>query len=424
MTQPAALASLAYRDFRLLWLGQWVSQLGTQVQTVALGWLVYTLTGSAAQLGGIGLARAVPIILLSLFGGTLADRADRRRVLLVSQTTLAIFSGALALAVASGRATVLLLYAFALATAAASAFDAPARQAFIPALVPRERLANALTLNILAQNAASVLGPALGGLVIGFFGTAACFWLDAASFFAVVGALLLLRTRPAVPVSTVRGWEALVDGLRFVRARGVIWQLMLVDFMATLFVSLVGLLPVFAKDVLAVGPQGLGFLYAAPSAGAIAGAVLYTLLPVPKHPGRVVVASVAGYGLALAGFGVAPDFALALGCLALAGGLDAVSMATRQVTMQLATPDAFRGRVGALASVFYAGGPRLGQFQSGVSAELFGPRWAMLGGGAACLAMAATARLWGHKLWSYAGEELDGGLAVGVRSLPCTLMGD
>jgi MFS family permease len=406
MKRPAAVASLAYRDFRLLWLGQCVSQLGTQVQTVALGWLVYTLTGSAAQLGGIGLARAVPIILLSLFGGTLADRADRRKVLLVSQSTLAVFSAGLALAVSSGRATVLLLYLFALVTAAATAFDAPARQALIPALVPRERLANALTLNILAQNLASVLGPAIGGFVIGYLGTAACFWLDAVSFFAVVAALLLLELRQPVQVTTRRGWDALVDGLRFVRARGVIWQLMLVDFMATLFVSMLGLLPVFAKDVLEVGPQGLGFLYAAPSAGAISGALLYTVLPLPKHPGRVVVASVAGYGLALACFGVAPDFGLALVALGLAGGLDAISSATRQVTMQLATPDAFRGRVGALASVFYAGGPRLGQFQSGVTAELAGPRWAMLGGGAACIAMTAASRLWGRDLWSYAGEEL------------------
>ena len=406
MRRPAALAAFAYRDFRLLWFGQLVSQLGTQVQTVALGWLVYDLTGSAAQLGGIGLARALPIILLSLFGGTLADQSDRRKVLLISQTTMAALSAALALAVQFDRAGVPLLYLFALATAAASAFDGPARQALIPALVPRERLPNALTLNILAWDVASVLGPAVGGFALGYLGAAVCFWIDAASFFAVVAALLLMRTRQAERVVTLRGWDALVDGLRFVRARGVIWQLMLVDFFATLSVSLIGLLPVFARDVLDVGPQGLGLLYAAPSAGAIAGATLYAALPTVRRPGRLVAGSIFGYGLALAGFGLAPSFLAALVFLVLAGGLDAASMAMRQVTMQLATPDAYRGRVGALASVFFAGGPRLGQFQSGVTADVVGARVAMLGGGAVCAAMILTSRLWAPDLWSYAGEEL------------------
>lgn len=379
--------------------------MGAQIQTVALGWLVYSLTGSAAQLGGIGLARAVPIIVLSLFGGALADQMDRRRLLLVSQSVLALFSAALALAVSLDMTSVPMLYGFAVITAAASAFDGPARQALIPSLVPRDRLANALTLNILTNNTASVLGPAVGGFVLGAFGAQACFWLDAGTFCIVVVALLMMRTRPVVEARPRRGLAAAIDGLRFVRERAILWQLMVVDFLATLLVSTVGLLPIFAEDVLNVGPQGLGLLYAAPSAGAFVGAAIYATRPVASRPGRMVVGSVIGYGLMLTGFGLAPSFSLALVFLALAGAMDSVSMATRHVTMQLASPDAYRGRVSSLSSVFSAGGPRLGQFQSGMTASLVGPQLAMIGGGLACVLMAASAPLWGRDLWGYAGQE-------------------
>lgn len=377
--------------------------MGAQVQTVALAWLVYTMTGSAAQLGGIGLARAIPIMVLSVFGGALADQVDRRRLLLISQSFLAVLSGALALAVSLDMTTVPMLYAFAVVTAGASAIDGPARQALIPSLVPREILPNALTLNILTNNIASVLGPALGGLVLGAFGAQACFWLDAGTFGLVVVALLLMRTRQVVEVLPRRGLAAAVDGLHFVREHSILWQLMVVDFLATLLVSTTGLLPVFAEDVLNVGPQGLGLLYAAPSAGAFIGAAAYAMRPVASRPGRMVVLSVSGYGLMLAGFGLAPTFGIALVFLALAGAMDSVSMATRHVTMQLASPDAFRGRVSAFSSVFSAGGPRLGQFQSGITASLVGPQAAMIGGGLACVAMAASAPLWGRDLWDYAG---------------------
>ena len=156
---PAALASLKYHDFRLIWFGQFVSILGTQIQTVALAWLVYTITGSAAALGVVGLARAIPIILLSMFGGTLADQVDRRKLLLISQSVLAVLSALLAVSVSLGFVNIGLLYGFAVVTAAASAFDSPTRQAIIPALVPRDKLANALTINVLALDTAAVLGP-------------------------------------------------------------------------------------------------------------------------------------------------------------------------------------------------------------------------------------------------------------------------
>jgi len=400
---------LAYRDFRLLWAGQFVDMLGTQVQTVALGWLVYSLTGSTAALGGVGLARAIPTILLSIFGGTLADQVDRRRVLLVSQSFLAGLSALLALIISLGKANVPILYAFAALTAAAAAFDSPTRQALIPSLVPRERLPNALTLNVLAWETAAVLGPATGGVIIKVFGVSMAYWINAASFLAVLSAIVAMRTRAPVPAGPRRGWSAVVEGLEFVRGRAILWQLMLVDFLAVLFVSSMGLLPAFARDVLAVGSEGLGLLYSAPAAGAVAGSLIFALLPSPRRPGRVVALAVAAYGISLALFGMARSFPMALGLLALAGGLDAVSMAMRHTVRQLATPDSLRGRVGALASVFSAGGPRLGEFQAGMVASVVGARYAMVLGGSACLLMVVTSRWWARQLWQYRGEELPEG---------------
>ncbi|HEX3723292.1 MAG TPA: MFS transporter, partial [Nitrolancea sp.] len=297
---PPALASLVFRDFALIWSSQFISTVGTQIQTVALGWLVYKITGSAALLGGIALARAVPTVLLSLFGGVLADQVDRRRLMLISQTALALFSALLAIAIQIGRTEIWLLYLFAVLTAAMSAVAVPTTQAFIPALVDREHLTNALTLNVLASNFAAVLGPALGGVVIGVLGVAAAYWIDASSFFVVVAALLAMRSRQLSDQSSRRGLAALMDGLTFVRERPVLWQLMVIDFLAVLFASRFGLLPVFAQSVLNVGASGLGLLYSAVSFGAVIGSAAFTVLPQPRKPGKLIAITIVAYGGVLA----------------------------------------------------------------------------------------------------------------------------
>jgi MFS family permease len=290
-------------------------------------------------------------------------------------------------------------------TAAASAFDSPTRQAIIPALVPRDRLANALTVNVLAYNTASVVGPAIGGIVLAALGASASFWIDASSFIAVVTALLMMRERPAVPAPPRRGIPALLDGLSFLKDHSILWQLMLVDFLAMLFASTLGLLPVFAQSVFDAGPRALGYLYSAPSAGSVLGAAIFAMIPLPRTPGRVVAIAIGFYGLSLALFGISNSFILALLLLAAAGMLDSVSMATRQTVRQLATPDEFRGRIGAVSSMFSAGGPRLGDFQSGLVASLIGPRGAMVFGGSACFLMAMSSAGWARRLWTYRGEE-------------------
>lgn len=364
--------------------------MGTYLQAVALGWHIYQLTGSALQLGALGLLRAIPTIAFALVGGTLADRRDRRMLLLVTQALMGLLAAVLALATTGGHTTVALIYVITVLTATVSCFDDPARQALIPALVPRRHLPQALTLNILSSNVAAVVGPAVAGLAIAQFGLSITYWLNAASFGAVLVALLLMRARPQLPVVTQSGLEDVREGLRFVRRNPVILGLMTLDFLATLAGASLVLMPIFADQILDVGERGLGLLYSAPAAGAVAGGLVLTLLPVPRQPGRMVMAAVAAYGVAMAIFGASNSFALALVALAFTGVADTVSMTFRHTVRQMATPDALRGRISAVHSVFAGGGPELGDFEAGVMARLIGVQPAVIAGGIACVALSAV----------------------------------
>ncbi|MGH9173461.1 MAG: MFS transporter, partial [Vicinamibacterales bacterium] len=249
-----ATAALRHHDFRLLWAGEFVSTMGTQMQTVAIAWHLYLLSGSSArdaalQLGALGLVRAIPTISFALVGGAFADTRDRRQVLLITQALLGAISAILAIATATGNVSITLIYALTLLTATVSVFDDPARAALIPNLVPRHHLAQALTLNILVRNVAAVAGPAAGGLAIATVGLSATYWLDAASFAAVIGALLAMRLRPKTPVVTGSGLQTVIEGLRFVRHNPVILALMALDFLATLFGSSLLLMPIFADEI-------------------------------------------------------------------------------------------------------------------------------------------------------------------------------
>jgi MFS family permease len=377
---------LRYRDFRLLWAGQFVSVFGTQMHTVALSWQVYQLTGSVVQLALLGLVRAAALITASFFGGALADSRVRRRVMFVTQSVLALISAGVAVATFGGWVNIWLLYGVALSASATSAFDGPARQALIPALVPRDQLVAAMTVNSTIFSVARMVGPAAGGLVVAGIGVGGAYTIDAASFLAVIAALLLMHSRPATPSPRVRGVAAVAEGLRFIVATPIILGVMLIDFLATLLGSTVGLAPVFASDVLNIGPQGLGLLLSAPATGAVFGGVGLSIAPVPRRPGAYVSGAVVAYGVCLALFGLSGSLFLALLALAGAGVADAVSVTMRQAVRNLATPDELRGRVAASHSALAMGGPRLGEFQSGMTAALIGPRNAMLVGGLGCVA--------------------------------------
>ncbi len=365
-----------------------VSTLGTQMHTVALSWQVYDMTGSVVQLGLLGLVRAVALMATSLLGGAAADSHNRRNLMLVTQSMMLVLTLGLAACTALDLVNIWILYAFAATTAATSAFDGPARQALIPSLVPRSELGAAISLNMLAMSAARMVGPAIGGISVSLVGVAATYVIDATSFVAVIAALLLMRTKIVTPVLAVRGLEAIKEGLRFIVATPVIWGIMLLDFLATLLGSSVGLAPVFAKDVLDAGPQGLGLLLSAPAAGSVIGAVIVSLMPQARRPGRVMVAAVVAYGVCLALFGISGSLIAAMLALVGAGAADSVSVAMRHMVRLIATPDELRGRVSAAHSALAMGGPRLGEFQSGMAAALFGPRMAMVAGGAGVVVVA------------------------------------
>ena len=371
---------MQHRDFRLLWAGRIVSALGAQMQLVSVGWQVYQLTDSPLSLGLIGLFRAGPAILFSLAGGALADAIDRRRLLLLTQPVLMLTALGLALTTLLDVVTVPLIYGFIFVSAAAQALDNPARQAIVPGLVPREHLINAYAWDITGMQVAALAGPAVGGFAIARFGVGATYALHAASYLAVIAALLLMRTRVA-PGGQRAGLAAVVEGLRFVRRHEIALPVMLLDFFAMFFGSAVALLPVYARDILRVGPQGLGWLYAAEAIGGAAGAVVMTASGGVRRPGPPLLLSVLAFGACSAGFGLSRNFWLSLALLAGAGLADTVSMVMRRSIIQLSTPDALRGRVTSANMIFVLSGPQLGQLESGAVAAWAGPTVSVVSGG-------------------------------------------
>jgi MFS family permease len=382
---------LRHREYRLLWFGQIVSAAGSQMQIVATAWLVYELTGSAVQLGLLGLLRAVPVMALSMVGGTFADTLDRRRVLLVTQTILMTLTAILAITTWTGHVTMPLIYTFTVLAGATNAFDNPARSALVPNLVPREELAAALTLNVTTFQLAQIVGPTIGGFLVAATGAQGAYAIDAVSFGAVIVALLLMRTTIVLPAelrpAPQRSLGTLLEGFVFVRRNSLIFSVMMLDFLATLFGTVQSLLPVYAKDVLHVDASGLGLLYAATSAGAMGAALVLSTRGRIKHQGRTLLVAVALFGLSLIGFGLSEIFWLSLLFLAGEGAADTISMILRGAILQLATPDELRGRTTAVHMTFAMGGPQLGQLRGGILAGWIGPVGAVVSGGLAVIAV-------------------------------------
>lgn len=386
--QARAFHVLRRRDFRLLWSAGLISSLGSQIQLVAITWQVYKLTGSSLQLGLLGLFRFAPIFLFGLVGGVIADRRDRRRTFIATQIVLLIASAILAALTISDRMSMAAIYAVTFFTAIVDCVDGPAQQAFIPALVPRRELAGAMTMSNLAGDVAAVCGPAVGGLIIAHIGLGSAYLVDAVSFLAVIAALAVIKTRSGGLQLDAGGWEMAIEGLRFLRRSPMLLGVMSVDFVANFFGAGTVLLPIFASQILDVGPSGLGLLYAAPAAGAIAGGVVLSLARVPERPGAGIMLAVGIYGLSVAIFGLSGLFWLSLLALAISGGADAVSMALRHTLRNLLTPDELRGRIAAAHATFASGGPQLGEFESGVVASAIGAGGAIAIGGFGTLLMA------------------------------------
>jgi MFS family permease len=391
-TKDVPFIALTHRDFRLLWLGQLISQAGSMMQVVAVNWQISVLTNyNPLALGLVGLSRVVPIIFFSLVGGAVADASDRRKVMLVTQSAMAIFAALLGLLTDRGLQVVWPIYLLNALAASASAFDSPARQALIPSLVPREHLANALSLNSIMFDVATIIGPMLAGLLIGVRDVAIVYWINAISFLAVIGALLIMH--PAKQeIKRTASIGAVKEGLRFVFRQPIVRSTMLLDFFATFFSSANQLLPIFAAQILQVGAIGYGLLTAASAIGSlIAGSAMGFITRIRK-PGAVILWAVAIYGVATLIFGISRSFVVSLLMLAVTGASDTVSMILRQTIRQVVTPDELRGRMTSVNMIFFMGGPQLGELEAGLIAAVFSAPVSVVTGGIGCLiAVAATA---------------------------------
>jgi len=397
--------ALRYRNFRLLWIGLLISFSGSLMQTAAILWHVSLLVSDdrrALALGMVGLVRVVPIVFFSLLSGVAADVYDRRRLMLITQSAMCVLAALLAALTWHGLTSVWPVYLISALSSAAGAFDLPARQALVPNLVPREHLANALSLNTIMFQVAAVTGPAVGGIVISQAGVAWAYAGNALSFLVVLAAIVMMRD-----VSKTRGADvsangapatridftlhAALEGLRFVFRSPLIRSTMLLDFFATFFSSATALLPIYAQDILAVGAHGYGWLYAAPAAGAIVtSAIMVRAVDMIRSRGWVLIGAVIAYGLATIAFGLSRNFWLSFGCLAATGAADTVSTIFRNLIRQLETPDHLRGRMTGVNMVFFMGGPQLGELEAGLVANSFGAVASVVSGGIGCVA----ATLW------------------------------
>jgi MFS family permease len=391
------------RSFRLLWFGQLVSLSGTQLRLVAIPYQIYLLTGSSLDVGLIGLFQAIPLISLALFGGVIADRVDRRRLLIVTQIGLAACSAGLAIGTQLGFANVFYLYAFTAIGAAFSALDSPARGALTPTLVERAQLPAAMALNQVLFQTASIAGPAVAGVVILTFGVAGAYWIDVASFVVAIAAVTALVAPPREVRVHLPVGRALVEGLAHFRANRILFGTMLLDFLATFFGSPRALFPFYADRIFAVGPQGLGLLFAAPGVGSLIAALTSGWVKRVQRPGVAVLLAVAAWGFAIAAFGLMDDglFIPALVFIAIAQGADTISAIFRSTILLTVVPDRLRGRLVAISSMFFLGGPYLGQVESGVVADLVSPRFSVVSGGLVTLLSVVGVALWAPEVVSY-----------------------
>jgi MFS family permease len=379
--------ALSSPDYRLIFFGQLISLTGTQMQHVAVAWQLYLLTHSPLSLGMIGLFRVAPVLLFALGGGVVADALDRRLLMIVTQVSLALLSLTLAVATLTGHASALTIYMVVFLSGVAIAFDAPARQSLLPLLVDREDLPNALSLMAMVWQIATVTGPAIAGVVIARYGVLPVYFADLGSFAAVIFALLFMKHR-APPSKNDVSLKTALEGLRFIRKTPLIWSMMLLDFFATFFAGSMLLMPIFADELLAVGAEGLGLLYAAQPLGGMIATGLMSVLPTTERQGWTLLASGVLYGASIAGFGLSSSLALSIALLALSGASDLVSTVIRQTIRQMVTPDEMRGRMTSVNMIFFMGGPQLGEVEAGVVAGWIGVRASVASGG--LLAMAAV----------------------------------
>jgi len=384
-----------------------VSIAGSQMQSAAIHWHIRELTGvpDPMALGGIGLARILPVIIFSIIGGTVADNFNRRNILFITQTVLAVQALVLAYLTFSGQITIQSIYILTALQASAMAFDLPARQSLVPNLVPRDALPSAFGMNTIAFNIGAISGPLLLGLVPeGALGYA--YLINSVSFLAVILALFVMGDVPQ-NVNQAGGINisAMWDGVRFIFKRPLITSTMLMDFIATFFASANTMLPIVARDILDVGKAGFVWLTSAQAIGSVGAGLVVSQFPKIRKQGKLFFGSVFIFGLATILFGFSTTFALAMLALFLIGAADAVSTVIRNTIRQMQTPDHIRGRMTSVNQIFFMGGPQLGEVEAGLVATALGVPFAIISGGVGCiLGLGFVAWKW-PQLMAYNGDE-------------------
>ncbi|OYV34080.1 MAG: MFS transporter [Thiomonas sp. 20-64-5] len=375
----AGWAVFRIRDYALYFASRFLSGLAFQMNDVAVGWLVYERTGSALALGLVGLSGFMPSILLALVVGQVADRVDRRIILIVSYGLVALTSSLLILVARHPAEGVLPIYGLVLLMGVARAFSNPASQAIVPTLVPRELFASAVAINSSSWQTATIIGPAVGGFAYAL-GAPFVFTLTTCLFVATVAALVLMHARVRPPPSRT-DWATLTAGFRFIAGRPLIFGSISLDLFAVLLGGATALLPIYARDILQTGPMGLGLLRAMPALGAFTTSMILAQVPFNQRVGRRMFTAVALFGIATIVFGLSRSFWITVPALVILGASDMVSVYVRQTLVQIETPDAMRGRVSAVNTLFIGASNQLGEFESGAVASLIGPVGSVVVGG-------------------------------------------
>lgn len=381
--------ALKHRPFLLYWIGLMISIMGSQMQLWGLYWHMRELTDQPLAISGIGAARFLPVVVLSLFAGVIADRFDRRKLTILTQIVLGLVALSLGLLTAGGKITIYFIYGLTFIQAVAVTFDLPARQSLIPSMVPREDLSNAFSMNSIAVNVGAILGPTVSGLLIGYAGLQYVYWINAVSYLAVILALWMMGDiQGPVECRPLEVSSALFDikeGIRFIVRSPLIISTMILDFFATFFSSANTLLPFVAQDILHVSAVQYGWLAAGQSIGDVSVAIILSQKGNLRKQGILLSGAVVAFGAATIVFGLSRGFWLTLIALICIGAADGLSTIIRNTLRQMQTPDELRGRMTAINQIFFKGGPELGEVEAGLVAQSFGVPAAIITGGLGCI---------------------------------------
>lgn len=374
--------SLSIREYRLFLVGFFISQMGSQMQIIAINWHIYQISHSAVILGLVGVVSFAPMLLLSTVGGLTADNVDRKKLLIATQIFLALVALSFAITTAAGVDSIPVIFILLGLNFSAMAFFGPVRQSIIPDLVPRTHLLNAISLNTLTRQSAVIIGPAIAGFLIALYGVRSIYLFNSAALIVVITTIVSLKIPPrSHEKKSSFSIGSVLESLRFVRKSKLLLSATLLDFFATFFGSATSLLPIFAADILRVDARGLGLLYAATSAGAVIAGLSLAAVKNLHHYGRVIIGAVIVYGFATIGFGLSSSFYLSLIFLAVAGAGDMISTILRNNIRQTITPANMRGRMTGIHILFAQGGPKLGDAEAGfVAAATSAPISAVIGG--------------------------------------------